>query len=265
MVMTEVENLWAGIPADLEQRHREAMCANAEIHGDFLLEDLSIIGEPEEEDLNCACCPICGWWFISKILWINTKHQLWHMYYGAAGALRHLKLTDISDPISEVRQYLVANYSSRFWLCPRKLEEILASIFRSAGYQAEVTNFSNDGGIDIFLRGQREEIIGVQVKRYKNSIEIEQIRSFMGALILRGLTKGIFVTTSKFQAGAKKTIDNALVHGIAMSLIDAEKLYELLKLSQLADFEINPDFSHMGNGEQLLELGYVGELHLNSI
>jgi restriction system protein len=265
MIKTEVDNLWAGLPSDLKQNHKRSMYAYAEVHGAFLLEDIDIMGEPDEEDPDCYCCSICGWWFLSKTIWISTKHQIWHMYYGAAGALRHLDSTNISEPISEVRRYLAANYSYRFSLSPRKFEEVLTSVFKSAGYQAQLTNFSNDGGIDIFLQDQREKIIGVQVKRYKNSVKIEQIRSFLGALVLRGLTSGVFVTTSKFQAGAKKTVEGASMRGIQMNLIDAEKLLELLKISQLADFENSPDFSHIGNRGQPVELNFFEEVHLNSI
>jgi restriction system protein len=52
-------------------------------------------------------------------------------------------------------------------------EETVASVFRSLGYDATVTAYSGDGGIDVILH-KGEERIGVQVKRYRNSISVEQ-------------------------------------------------------------------------------------------
>jgi restriction system protein len=70
------------------------------------------------------------------------------------------------------------------------------------GYDAVATSYSGDYGIDAVLKRSDGLEIGVQVKRYRSSIVVEQIRSFFGALVLGGYTRGIFVTTSKFQRGA---------------------------------------------------------------
>lgn len=47
----------------------------------------------------------------------------------------------------------------------------------------------------VILDGKGNKTIGVQVKRYKNSIRVSQIREFAGALIENDMTKGIFITT----------------------------------------------------------------------
>lgn len=94
--------------------------------------------------------------------------------------------------------------------------------------RATVTSYSNDGGIDAFLM-KDDETIGVQVKRYGKQIEVEQIRALAGALVLKGLTKGIFVTTSTFRSGAKKAIGEYKYRGYKIELIDADRFLSMLE------------------------------------
>jgi restriction system protein len=109
------------------------------------------------------------------------------------------------------------------------------------GYNVRVTAYSGDDGIDVILDGPGNDVIGVQVKRYKGSIEVEQIRAFTGALVLGGLTKGIFVTTSRFQAGAVGTVDRLSRRGYRIELMDADRFYDALKIAQRARYEFKDD------------------------
>jgi restriction system protein len=80
---------------------------------------------------------------------------------------------------------------------PRRFEELVGAIFSDSGHRVRVTSYSCDNGIDsAVLEGPGDTLIGVQVKRYRNTIIAEQIRSFAGALVLGGITKGVLVTTS---------------------------------------------------------------------
>ena len=194
-----------------------------------------------------ASCPTCGWW---KLIWLEQEIQAitqpnphpqdifddglhrWSFAYGAIGSLRELDLTDISQPIEDVRAYLLACYEKRFEVHPRLFEETVASVFRNLGYHARVTSYTGDGGIDVILDGTDGKIVGVQVKRYKNSISVEQIRSLAGALYIGGYTKGIFVTTSRFQSGSQKTSNLSALRGIPIELIDADKFYAAMKIAQ---------------------------------
>lgn len=78
--------------------------------------------------------------------------------------------------------------------------------------------------------------IGVQVKRYRNRIKVEQIRALAGALVLRGLTKGVFVTTSDFQRGVDTTTRRYAARGIGIELLNSERFYDALRLGQLTSF-----------------------------
>ena len=152
------------------------------------------------------------------------------------GMLLELDLSDLSLPISEVRDYLAARYDSRFRVHPQRFEEFVASVFGDLGYDSRATSYSGDGGIDVVLNGSSGDTVGVQVKRYKGAICVEQIRAFTGALVLKGITKGIFVTTSRFQSGVAGTADVSAARGYPIELQDAERFYESLQLAQVESY-----------------------------
>jgi restriction system protein len=110
------------------------------------------------------------------------------MVSGAAGCLRQLDVSYGEAPIQEVRDFLIGRYNERFKVHPRTFEEVVASVFKDLGYDTMATNYSGDDGIDVFMT-KGTEIVGVQVKRYKGAIGVEQIRELAGALLLNDLTK----------------------------------------------------------------------------
>ncbi len=136
---------------------------------------------------------------------------------------------------------MTAKYERRFDVHPRVFEETVASVFRDLGYTAEVTAYSGDDGIDIIL-ARGAETVGVQVKRYKNAIEVEQIRSLAGALVLGDMTSGIYVTTSRFRSGAGKAVENFAQRGYRIELIDAGRFYDALKLVQRKAYQSFAEF-----------------------
>lgn len=181
-------------------------------------------------------CPICGWW-----LWYEKTDMMrpvlsWNFCYhhieGAIGSLKEFDVSDQSVPIEAIRSYLAAKYDARFQVDPWRFEEVVASVYRDVGYQARVTARSGDGGIDVILDGPDNEVIGVQVKRYKDRIGVEQIRSFSGALFLEGMARGVFVTTSDFAQGAEKVAALSNARGIPIELVDSSRFFDVLGLAQ---------------------------------
>ncbi|HYR09025.1 MAG TPA: restriction endonuclease [Longimicrobium sp.] len=178
------------------------------------------------------CCPVCGWWTSSRERDKNFGGTTRIDRYGATACLRALSLTDQSVSIEEIRSYLAAKYDTRFHVDPWKFEETVASVYRDLGYRTRVTARSGDDGIDVVLDGPDDAPIGVQVKRYRNRIDVEQIRAFAGALYINGITRGVFVTTSSFQSGAERTVAMAGLRGTAVELVDAERFYDALGIAQ---------------------------------
>ncbi len=177
-------------------------------------------------------CDSCGWWVVEKSVTNQDIHGQVTRIYRAVPSLKRLALSDVSVPTEELKQYLTRNYHARFEIHPKKYEELVASVFRNAGYHVRVTSYSGDDGIDLFLfDANNKELVGVQVKRYRGKIEAGQIRELAGALILNGLTKGVFVTTSEYQKGAKITAERYHDQGVGITLIDAKRFYEKLELA----------------------------------
>lgn len=193
-------------------------------------------------DTHVEVCQACGWWVVTHYVGYSYGYEGFVGVNRAAGSLRNLDLTDISTPSQDIGRYLLTRYDDRFWLNPKKYEDIVAGVFSDFGFRVRVTSYSHDDGIDIFVfDGNDDKTVGIQVKRYRGKIGVEQIRSFAGALLLNGLTTGIFVTTSQFTAGAANTSLRYGEAGIGIELWDAEKFYDKLQLSKLRQFTFVDD------------------------
>jgi restriction system protein len=190
------------------------------------------------------CCPVCGWWLLRKDVHgkDNAGAYAFTNTYGAIGSLKELAVSNSLAPINEVRAYLAARYEKRGEVNPSVFEEVVASIYRNLGYsKVRVTGQTNDGGIDIVMEGAGDTLIGVQVKRYRNKIQAEQIRAFTGALMLKGMTHGIFLTTSEYTKGARDTANAATGKGYRVELINARAFYDALGVAQRKMYKSSMD------------------------
>jgi restriction system protein len=159
----------------------------------------------------------------------------------ASAILRELDPADLATPLNELRRHLLARYGDRFKVHPKRYEDLVGQVFKDFGFEVRVTSYSGDEGIDLFVfDGPQDQVTGVQVKRYKGKIEAEQVRAFTGALFLRGLTAGVFVTTSGFRRGARVESLNAKQRGLPISLWDADRFYSAMKLTVCDPYE-SPD------------------------
>lgn len=114
-------------------------------------------------------------------------------------------------------------------------EELVVKLLYKMGYgshadRAKVTKKSGDDGIDGIISSDRLglDTIYVQAKRYAtdNIIGNNQIRDFMGALLQKGATKGVFITTSDFSESAKRAVRENRHQVIA--LINGQQLTSLM-------------------------------------
>jgi len=200
-------------------------------------------GKPFPEDLRRRVwtCPVCGWWKMLEKYRHPEPDDIIHFYNAATGVLKNLDLHDASLPINEIRTYLAAKYESRFIINPRLFEETVASVFHDLGYHTLTTAYSGDGGIDVILYDNKGSLIGIQVKRYKDKIEAEQIRSLVGAMVLGGYTKGMFITTSEFQKGAINAAKLSDSKGIAIELLNGEDFFSALKIAQKNTYALDDE------------------------
>jgi restriction system protein len=224
----------------------------------FMLKTVGGFG-PNERIMSC---PSCGWWTYwrqVKSLFYDpdTGHYRWSLY-GALATLKQFDLADLSLGIEEVRQYLLAKYAARFEMHPRLFELTVESVFRDLGYTAEATAYTGDGGVDVILHGSDGQTTGVQVKRYRNAIEVEQIRALAGALILGGHTRGIYVTTSFFTTGSAKASKQFAQKGLPVELVDAPGFLDMLKITKRLPYSTYEEW-YEENGEPELATIYENE------
>lgn len=211
---------------------------------------------PRDDLMGAECevrfCSSCGWW--STVLDVTWKYT--GEIYGAGAALRNLDLEDISIPLQEVQDYLLVQNQARFNVSPHVFEDVVGSVFSNLGYKVVVTGKTGDGGIDAIMQSPTDQVVGVQVKRYKDSIEAEQIRSFLGALVLGGFTKGVYVTTSKFRRGAHAAAAKAEeTAGLPIELYDADRFLDALRIAQKSSYR---DYDPKALVASIRHLNYAG-------
>ena len=209
----------AGIDAEIERLDQEAAekrrieseRLSQERRQNFLLVIIFIIS------------PLVIFVFINMLSTMSWLEAAWIMFTLGLPVWITLLVWGFSDPsppevkLSGMRQ-TYENYRSelkdwQYWERKRvtsywskmdgaKFEHEMASLFRLAGFQAQVTKASGDGGIDIILtRGTRR--IAVQCKRYQKDVGPHVIRDLWGTMHHQGYEEGCIVTTAYFTQGVK--------------------------------------------------------------
>lgn len=120
---------------------------------------------------------------------------------------------------------------------PVEFEKLVVKLLDRMGYGGQVKNAgtvtqaSNDGGIDGIIK---EDVLGlgrihIQAKRYTkdNTVGREEIQKFVGALAVARSNKGVFITTSRYSAGAREYADS-LNGSTNLVLIDGLELAEYI-------------------------------------
>ena len=92
------------------------------------------------------------------------------------------------------------------------------------------TSYTNDEGIDGIINQDvlGLDSIGIQAKRFAENQKVGRplLQSFAGALVGKGLNKGIFITTSSFNESAIEFVENQA--NLTIILIDGKKLANLM-------------------------------------
>lgn len=117
---------------------------------------------------------------------------------------------------------------------PTFLEMLALKLLRAMGYGGrealvEHTGKSGDSGLDGVVRQDALglDLVGVQAKRYDKDSPVSrpEIQAFVGALQGAQTSRGVFVTTGRFSAGAREFADGV---GMRLRLIDGQELTRLM-------------------------------------
>lgn len=133
---------------------------------------------------------------------------------------------------TELRSALLTRVRS---ISPEAFERLILDLLVAMGYgggraeMARQTQRTNDDGIDGIIKEDPLglDLVLIQAKRYAptNAVGRPEMQGFVGSLAGNGTSKGIFVTTSTFNANARSYIERVPNRII---LIDGEEMARLM-------------------------------------
>jgi restriction system protein len=93
----------------------------------------------------------------------------------------------------------------------------------------QVTQLSADNGIDGIINEDKLglDTIYLQAKRWQDPVGEGPVRDFIGALVIKGVKKGVFLTTSHFTPAARSAVQ-ANKSDQKIVLIDGARLAALM-------------------------------------
>jgi hypothetical protein len=188
-------------------------------------------------------CLRCGWWQVRREFdhYDQSGKPLPHRSQDAYTYHAILENVDISSndvALSDLTSHLRNRWEDRRFISAGKAEDLVASILREITgcdvFHATANVNAPDGGIDLFVpvrNGMPHTAVQVK-RRVSHDVEpVDEVRNFVGALVVEGYDKGIFVTTaSRFSKGAKSVATNEHLsrHRLELDLIDGQRLLEML-------------------------------------
>ena len=106
---------------------------------------------------------------------------------------------------------------------PREFEVLVCELFRRMGFEATVTAYSGDGGVDGFLR-RTGRLSLLQCKRVKGSVGEPVLRDLFGSMHAHDADEGIVVTTGSVSRQALSWAE-----GKPIRIIELEELTGLIQ------------------------------------
>jgi Holliday junction resolvasome RuvABC ATP-dependent DNA helicase subunit len=118
-------------------------------------------------------------------------------------------------------------------LTGHEFEYAVKVLLTEMGFEAELTEVTGDGGIDIIAKLDKPFVGGrylFQCKRYSdgNMVGASEVRDFYGAVMADRAIKGIFITTSDFTSQAKEFAAQS-----GLELVNLPKLMQLFEVNGL--------------------------------
>lgn len=183
----------------------------------------------------------------SSVLRQFPEYQAWEAAVAKADrapASRSLDTEEIEEDVSPeeliasgyntLRANLAAELLERIMAKPSGFfERLVVDLLLALGYggsRAEagtVTKASGDGGIDGVINEDRLglDAVYIQAKRWTDTVGVNELRNFVGALAAQQAHKGVFITTSTFAKGARDYVAQV---SQKIVLIDGARLAELM-------------------------------------
>lgn len=202
-----------------------------------------------DEGRSVLSKPFDGVTFLAEI---NRRYQAWksaqivnegssisssgEMAVGSEEELPEAPEELISRTVKAAHEALAAELIERAQSCdPAFFEHLVVQLLLKMGYggsrqeAGQAVGRVGDGGIDGIINEDRLglDAIYLQAKRWNGPVGEGPIRDFVGALDIKGVKKGVFITTSSFTPSAKLAI-SSIRSDKKIVLIDGVRLAELM-------------------------------------
>jgi hypothetical protein len=195
------------------------------------------IGEGTNDIVSARTCKQCGWWEVEKQHYRDCLDGFDTVSKTLKRAvLKPFREDDPALPLSLLRQELNKRAHLMQEIHPRKMEELVQSILRDClSCEVHHCGRSGDEGIDLLV-ALSDAPMAIQVKRRTNAKQAESVnpvREFLGALVVKGIAKGMFVTSAdRFAPAAHKFAKEAVERNAVtqFDLINGNRLLEMLRL-----------------------------------
>lgn len=115
-----------------------------------------------------------------------------------------------------------------------EFENYISRLLINMGFDVEVTQYSNDGGIDLIATYKKPIFFGkyiIQCKRWNTSVGQPEVRDLYGVVMDQRANKGILITTSDFTTQAYD-----FAKGKNLELINGDVLNKLVTSNNLESY-----------------------------
>lgn len=161
---------------------------------------LSIFAYDSEGIAFLKTCRNCAYWqsFYDRGTYCDSRSSIYSAFI-SKGREFESKLPE--SCLSEAAQMIRRKQQIWNTIEPRRLEELVADIFRANYSECEVIHVGQpgDGGVDVVFIDSANQQWLIQVKRRESPFAAEGIgtvRNLLGAMMLNGALKGIVVSTA---------------------------------------------------------------------
>lgn len=152
---------------------------------------------PAPHDLCFVVCAGCAWWRGEGYI-ASTAESEWRLCRERVAILRRFSLDSPDIPLELVRRHLARCPQDSRWLNPRRLEDLVGQVF-SDFLDCETVHIGGrgDGGVDLILvEGDRTYAVQIKRRHVQKPEGVALVREFLGAMLLRGEVRGLYVTTA---------------------------------------------------------------------
>jgi HJR/Mrr/RecB family endonuclease len=197
----------------------------------------------EDEDIDVETlgalelCPGCRYWrwhFVDS-QFMARGGEFVHNYVSYVSKEREFAEVLPDGCASELAQWIRRKQQLWHLMSPRRLERLVADVFRANHADAEVSHVGRpaDGGVDVVMVEASGNTWLIQVKRRQRpgSTEgVSTIRNLLGTMILNGARHGVVVSTADhFSTHALAAVGRARECGMIVRLVNRVMLDRLIE------------------------------------